>query len=104
MSLQSHALMVFSYLADPHGPPDAALRGQPLPSDPAPGYDQPPSVTQGLAMRSLWLGLFLLSALHTPAAAQEKLPVRLFAEAEDFSIKSGWSVMPYRDNYYAGTF
>lgn len=39
-----------------------------------------------------------------PAAAQEKLPVRLFAEAEDFDVRSGWRVMPYRDNYYAGTF
>ena len=31
--------------------------------------------------------------------------VRLFAEAEDFTIKSGeWQVVPYRENYFASTF
>lgn len=51
--------------------------------------------------------LALLTALATaPAApAQEKAAVRLFAEAEDFTVKSpGWAVVPYRENYYAGTF
>src|SRR5206468_2890786 len=39
------------------------------------------------------------------AAAQEKTPVRLFAEAEDFAVKSpGWKVVPFRENYYACTF
>lgn len=37
--------------------------------------------------------------------AQDKKPVRLFAEAEDFTVtSSGWKVLPYRENYYAGTF
>ena len=48
-----------------------------------------------------------LLALAAPSQlpAQEKKPVRLFAEAEDFTVtSSGWKVLPYRDNYYAGTF
>ncbi len=36
--------------------------------------------------------------------AAEPVPVRLFAEAEDFTVASGWEVVPYRDNYFAGTF
>src|SRR5436190_19862488 len=56
-------------------------------------------------MRRLLLPLTILAALAPPAAAQEKLPVRLFAEAEDFEVKSpGWKVVPYRDNYYCCTF
>ncbi len=49
---------------------------------------------------------FAAIAIFSPAArTQDKLPVRLFAEAEDFTVKSsGWKVVPYRDNYYAGTF
>ena len=44
-------------------------------------------------------------ALSVPASAQEKTPVRLFAEAEDFTLKSeGWKVVPYRENYFASTF
>ena len=39
------------------------------------------------------------------APAQDKKPVRLIAEAEDFTVTSpGWKVIPYRDNYYACTF
>jgi hypothetical protein len=53
----------------------------------------------------LLLSLLALLALVPAAGAQEKVPVRLFAEAEDFEVRSpGWKVMPYRDNYYAGTF
>jgi hypothetical protein len=38
-------------------------------------------------------------------AGQERLPVRLMAEAEDFTVRSpGWEVVPYRDNYFACTF
>ena len=55
-------------------------------------------------MHRLLLGLLTILVLSTPASAQDKLPVRLFVEAEDFDVKSGWRVMPYRDNYYAGTF
>ncbi len=39
------------------------------------------------------------------AKGEEKKPVRLFAEAEDFTLKSGgWQVVPYRENYFASTF
>jgi hypothetical protein len=55
-------------------------------------------------MHRVLFALVALAALAPSAAAQEKLPVRLFAEAEDFEVKSGWRVMPYRDNYYACTF
>ena len=51
--------------------------------------------------------LFVLAALTaaSPAGAQDRRPVRLFAEAEDFTVTSpGWKVMAYRDNYYASTF
>ena len=47
---------------------------------------------------------------HSFARAQDSAkpapkPVRLVAEAEDFTIKSGeWKVVPYRENYYASTF
>jgi hypothetical protein len=55
-------------------------------------------------MRCLLLALAALVAVGSAAQAQDKVPVRLFAEAEDFEVKSGWRVMPYRDNYYACTF
>src|SRR5262245_33490920 len=55
-------------------------------------------------MRRSFLCLLALAALVPTAAAQDKKPVRLFAEAEDFEVRSpGWKVMAYRDNYYAGT-
>jgi len=51
------------------------------------------------------LALLAVAALAAPAAAQDRTPVRLVAEAEDFTPKSsGWKVVPYRENYYAGTF
>ena len=37
-------------------------------------------------------------------AASERVPIRLVAEAEDFTIRGGWAVVPYRENYYASTF
>ncbi|AMV24416.1 Beta-galactosidase trimerization domain protein [Gemmata sp. SH-PL17] len=46
----------------------------------------------------------LVLAGPSPAGAQDKKPVRLIAEAEDFTVTSGWKVMPYRENYFAGTF
>ncbi len=56
-------------------------------------------------MNRVLLSLVAVVAFAVPASAQEKKPVRLFAEAEDFTVASrGWKVMPYRDNYYAGTF
>lgn len=56
-------------------------------------------------MTRFLLSLAALCALAAPAFAQEKTPVRLIAEAEDFTVTSpGWKVMPYRDNYYASTF
>jgi hypothetical protein len=55
-------------------------------------------------MRRISFAFVALAALVPSAIAQEKLPVRLFAEAEDFDVKSGsWRVMSYRDNYFAGT-
>ncbi|QJW95226.1 type 1 glutamine amidotransferase family protein [Frigoriglobus tundricola] len=51
------------------------------------------------------LAAFVTLVAPATAGAQDKKPVRLFAEAEDFTVTSpGWTVMPYRDNYYAGTF
>src|SRR6476659_3267030 len=54
------------------------------------------------------LALFTLAAiiyLTAPTSAQDKKPVRLVAEAEDFTVTSpGWKVMAFRDNYYASTF
>ena len=56
-------------------------------------------------MHRMWIALAALVALSPTDPAQEKLPVRLFLEAEDFEVKSpGWRVMPYRDNYFACTF
>lgn len=47
-------------------------------------------------------GVLLVSSGR--AQTPEK-PIRLFAEAEDFKVvKPGWSVVPYRENYYASTF
>ncbi|MCI0699553.1 MAG: hypothetical protein L0241_00510 [Planctomycetia bacterium] len=55
--------------------------------------------------RLLLLPLVALVALTPSAFAQEKKPVRLFAEAEDFTVTSpGWKVVPSRSNYFAGTF
>lgn len=55
-------------------------------------------------IRFLIASLTLLSLLPH-SFAQERLPVRLMVEAEDFEVKSpGWKVMPYRDNYYCCTF
>ncbi|NQT89021.1 beta-galactosidase trimerization domain-containing protein [bacterium] len=43
------------------------------------------------------LCLTLSSAWAEPA-------VRLFAEAEDFTVERGWEVVPYGENYFASTF
>ncbi len=49
--------------------------------------------------------LILALVFVSPAGAQEKKPVRLIAEAEDFTVTApGWKVIPFRDNYYACTF
>jgi hypothetical protein len=60
-------------------------------------------------MRILLLIIFLaglaLPQLCRAQAAPERLPLRLIAEAEDFTVKGdGWKVLPYRENYYASTF
>lgn len=55
-------------------------------------------------MTRLLLSLVALAMLAPVAPAQDKKPVRLIAEAEDFSVRSGWKVVPYRENYYASTF
>jgi len=43
-------------------------------------------------------------ALVLVSAAAGDKPVRLVAEAEDFSVQRGWSVVPYGENYFASTF
>src|SRR6266545_1387197 len=52
------------------------------------------------------IATLLLSLIASSALiAQDKKPVRLIAEAEDFTVKSeGWQVVPYRENYFASTF
>jgi len=56
-------------------------------------------------MNRMLYSMVLLAVVVPVAPAQDKKPVRLFAEAEDFTIRSpGWKVVPYRENYYAGTF
>ncbi len=56
-------------------------------------------------MRRTLLAFTFFLALAPASNAQEKLPVRLFAEAEDFAVKSpGWSVLPNRDAYFSCTF
>ncbi len=46
----------------------------------------------------------LLVLFTTIAVNAQKKPVRLIAEAEDFTIKSGWKIVPFRENYFASTF
>ena len=53
-------------------------------------------------MRLQLLAFFLLATIAT--AQTPPKPVRLIAEAEDFAVKSGWQVTPYRENYFASTF
>ena len=37
--------------------------------------------------------------------ADDRTPIRLIAEAEDFTVKvDGWQVVPFRENYFASTF
>jgi len=65
-------------------------------------------------MRSLFIILLLGILGITSLAQTAPLPVRLLAEAEDFTVKDrvpargqaavGWGVLPYRENYYASTF
>ena len=46
-------------------------------------------------------------AVAVASSAAEPKPVRLFAEAEDFTVDAGdggWKVVPYGENYYAATF
>jgi hypothetical protein len=51
------------------------------------------------------LAIFAALCAAPVCDAQEKKPVRLFAEAEDFTPTTrGWKVLPYRDNYFAGSF
>lgn len=51
-------------------------------------------------MNRIVIALLLLTATITHAQP----PVRLIAEAEDFTVKTGWQVTPYRENYFASTF
>ncbi len=48
--------------------------------------------------------IFFAHASHTSAQEAAK-PIRLIAEAEDFTVEKGeWKVVPYKENYYASTF
>ncbi|MCG3148649.1 MAG: hypothetical protein PCFJNLEI_02094 [Verrucomicrobiae bacterium] len=47
---------------------------------------------------------YLLIIVCCLASLGHAQPVRLIAEAEDFTVKSGWQVLPYRENYFASTF
>lgn len=59
---------------------------------------------QRLSLFSLFVLLTGTTTLDI-ADAQDRKPVRLFAEAEDFTLKGdGWEVVPYRENYFASTF
>jgi len=56
-------------------------------------------------MKRLLLLVLALLIIPTSLPAQAPKPVRLFAEAEDFTLKGdGWHVVPYRENYFASTF
>ncbi len=52
----------------------------------------------------------LLAFLLVPGGGRDALegeqarPIRVIAEAEDFRIERGWSVVPFRQNYFASTF
>ena len=48
--------------------------------------------------------LVLCAMVMTIGAKGQQKPIRLMAEAEDFTIKKGWNIVPYRENYYASTF
>ncbi len=51
------------------------------------------------------LCLFLFTVELGQSQEPAPKPVRLFAEAEDFTVKKGaWQVVPFRENYYASTF
>jgi hypothetical protein len=55
-------------------------------------------------MSRILLPLLTVLLLAPRVTAAEK-PVRLIAEAEDFTVEKGdWKVVPYRENYYASTF
>ncbi len=47
------------------------------------------------------VGVWTVGAVTSPA---DDRPVRLIAEAEDFSVDRGWNVVPYGENYFASTF
>ncbi len=55
-------------------------------------------------LRPLVVAVIVLSLATSVAMGQEK-PIRLLAEAEDFTVEKGaWKVVPYKENYYASTF
>jgi hypothetical protein len=60
-------------------------------------------------LRVQWLALGLVMcgmvALGEGPGVPVEKPIRLIAEAEDFKVVNpGWSVVPYRENYFASTF
>jgi len=61
--------------------------------------------TRRLGTTGILLAGLACAAAPAVAAAPQRKPVRLVAEAEDFTVKEdGWKVVPYRENYFASTF
>ena len=77
----------------------APERSRPLPF----GLTSPRKSAKSRRRMRLQLLAGLLLATIATAKTPPK-PVRLVAEAEDFTVKSGWQVTPYRENYFASTF
>lgn len=53
-----------------------------------------------IRFRAMTLLVVALGATVSPAA----VPARIVAEAEDFTIQSGWRMIPFRRNYFSSTF
>lgn len=56
-------------------------------------------------LRCLVVALLSVVLFVPYSSAQDARPIRLIAEAEDFTVEKGaWKVVPYRENYFASTF
>jgi hypothetical protein len=55
--------------------------------------------------RTIILTVIAIFAIIPSSRAQDAKPIRLIAEAEDFTVEKGpWQRVAFRDNYFAGTF
>ena len=70
---------------------------------PASGLTSPADLHNLTRMSRYLLACLFVAATIATAQSPPK-PVRLIAEAEDFTVKTGWQVTPYRENYFASTF